>query len=280
MLVVLAVTAWRRQAALPTLGLPIRLLRLRLRSKAVGSDLDLSPIPEAAIDPQDVPGLTARPVADQTQRSIDFYASERVPASLIAGSAIASMFAYPLEPGDSALVALAKHAYMTLATLSFCNSLVAVFAASAAIVRLSGSRFEPLAKDPVSLLYRETPVFFLAVRAHFLTGVLCFAGALSIKMFAAFGDGTPAFSRAMLCMVLSSLLFMVSLYNQTLVHFRDFGALWWAYIRVLVSRMLTKSSVTGKRGGIFAISSFALAVYSIAETLRILLYYALRSRTG
>jgi hypothetical protein len=109
---------------------------------------------------------------DQTSEAIGFFGSERTPATLFAGSAITILFAFPLKHGEPEDICFYKRAYVVLVTMSFCNSLVSVIAASLAITRLLGHNHDAKARDALSMMLREYPLFFLACRAHFLTGVL------------------------------------------------------------------------------------------------------------
>lgn len=42
---------------------------------------------------------------------------------------------------------------------------------------------------------REYPLYFMAVRAHFITGLLFFAGGLAIRMYIEYRSGCSRFAR-------------------------------------------------------------------------------------
>lgn len=174
-------------------------------------------IDESIIDREDTPGITPRELKDQTRESIEYFASERVPSALIAGATLGVLFAYPLAQTDAPLRALSKRIYMLLATGSLCNTLLSVFSSSLAIVRLLGHEHEPMAKDPLVMMLREVPLFFLAVRAHYLTGLLLFVAALTVRIFTDYAQGSPTFAKALVCLVGSTLSFMLAMYNTHLV---------------------------------------------------------------
>jgi hypothetical protein len=145
--------------------------------------------------------------------------------------------AVPVCAGEAPFVALSKRVYMLFATASLCNTLVSVFSASLAIVRLLGHEHEPNAKDPLQMMLREVPLLFLAVRVHYMTGLLLFVGALSVRMFTDYFPGSPTFAKGLVCLTGASLAFMLALYNSTLIHFNSFTQMWVSYIRVLCARM-------------------------------------------
>ncbi|KAJ1495343.1 hypothetical protein T484DRAFT_1925697, partial [Baffinella frigidus] len=134
---------------------------------------------------------------------------------------------------DPPHLAIAKRVYILLSCLAFCNEIIAVFAASLGIARLIGNEHNPYARSALVMMLRECRLYFLAVRAHFLTGLLCFACALSIRMWATYYDGCVLMARAMTCLLAGAALFMLALFNHSLIHFHSFGEMWVQYIREL-----------------------------------------------
>lgn len=165
---------------------------------------------------------------------------------------------YPLVSGDLPFSALSKRVYMLLATASLCNTLLSVFAASLAIVRLLGHEHEPMAKDPLVMMLREVPLFFLAVRAHYLTGLLLFVAALSVRIFTDYFIGSPTFAKGLVCLVGATLSFMLAMYNTHLIHFKSYGDLWLQYLRVLGARLRNRTPTLGKPAGPLAFTAVAL----------------------
>jgi hypothetical protein len=151
---------------------------------------------------------------------------------------------------------------MLLATTSLCNNLLAVFAASIAIVRLLGHEHEPMAKDPLVMMLRETPLLFLAVRVHFLTGLLAFVGALSVRMFTDYYQTSPIFAKGLVCLTGSTLAFMLALYNSQLIHFNSLWHMWVTYARCVVARLSNAPSI-GRPSGPLAFGSAGLLLASI-----------------
>jgi hypothetical protein len=234
-------------------------------------DAELQVIPESVIDREDVPGVTVRELKDQTRDSIEYFASERVPSALIAGATLGILFAYPLSVSDVPFAALSKRLYMLFVTTSLCNTLISVFAASLAIVRLLGHEHEPMAKDALIMMLRETPMWFLAVRVHYMTGLLSFVGALSVRMFTDYLPGSPTFAKGLVCLTGATLTFMLALYNSTLIHFNSFLSMWVNYIRVIIARFSERTPTAGKPAGPLAFSAvgmLAAAFYFFALSFR------------
>lgn len=220
-------------------------------------------LPASVLEREDKIGVTVRELKDQTREAIEYFGTERVPAALIAGATLGMLFAYPLARGDAPLAALSKRIYMLLATTSICNTLCSVFAASLAIVRLLGHEHEPMAKDPLVMMLREVPLFFLAVRVHYLTGLLTFVSALAVRMFTDYLPGSPTFAKGLVCLCCATLLYMLALFNSTLIHFASFGHLWGQYARVLVARLQSRATAHGRAAGPVAWTAAALLCASI-----------------
>lgn len=220
-----------------------------------------------------IPGLDRAPDgvpnSDQTDAAINFFSSERTPAALIAGSALSILYAFPLTDSDAPDIAVSKRLYLVLANLAFLHALIAVFAASLAITRLLSRGHDAMARDPLVMMLRETPIYFMGVRSHFLTSLLCFVGALTLRMWTEYSKKTPRFARALLCLSGSSLAFMIALYNMTLVHFSSFPHLWYCYLRCLFERCINRKPKVGKPAGVMAIAAIVLAVVSAVDLFAI-----------
>ncbi|KAG8470799.1 hypothetical protein KFE25_009220 [Diacronema lutheri] len=210
---------------------------------------------------------------DQTSESVGFFGSERTPAALMAGSAITILFAFPLRHGDDEASAFLKRTYLALAASSFCHSLITVFVSSLAITRLLSKQHDAMARDPLVMMLREYPLFFLSVRVHFLTGVLCFVGAITLRVYVEVGRESPLLARALLCMTGSSLSYMLCLYNMTLVNFRHFGHLWWCYARIVFERFVVRAPEHGKPAGVLGAVALVLACASLVDFVRVVAHY-------
>ncbi|KAG8458795.1 hypothetical protein KFE25_005222 [Diacronema lutheri] len=202
-----------------------------------------------------------RELADQTGASVEYFASERVPSALIASATLGILFAYPFEPAEARLAALPKRLYTLLCTTSLCNSLLAVFASSLAIVRLSGHAHEPRASEPLTMMLREVPLLFLAVRAHYLSGLLLFVAALGVRVLVDFSHGAPAFAKGLACLLGAALAAMGSLFNTSLTRtarYDSFAHMWRGYCAVLLARLRDRSPALGRRAGPCALCALVL----------------------
>lgn len=90
---------------------------------------------------------------------------------------------------DSIQVSAVKRIYAFLAGAALCNSIIAVFVASLAIVRLLSNQHNAFARSAAEMMLREVPLFFLAVRVHYVTAVFCYTAALAARFWLEFRHG-------------------------------------------------------------------------------------------
>jgi hypothetical protein len=117
-----------------------------------------------------------------------------------------------------------------------------------------------MAKDPLVMMLRETPLLFLAVRVHYLTGLLAFVGALSVRMFTDYMPTAPLFAKGLVCLTGSTLTFMLALYNSSLIHFYSLAHMWLQYARCVVARLNSRNASSS--GGPLAFGSAGLLLAS------------------
>ncbi|MGB1602251.1 MAG: hypothetical protein ACPIOQ_56505 [Promethearchaeia archaeon] len=75
---------------------------------------------------------------------------------------------------DSIQVGAVKRIYAFLAGAALCNSIIAVFVASLAILRLLSNQHNAFARSAAEMMLREVPLFFLAVRVHYVAITVAF----------------------------------------------------------------------------------------------------------
>ena len=99
---------------------------------------------------------------------------------------------------DSIQVSAVKRIYAFLAGAALCNSIIAVFVASLAIVRLLSNQHNAFARSAAEMMLREVPLFFLAVRVHYVTAVFSYTAALAARFWLEFRYGaiTVAFPQS------------------------------------------------------------------------------------
>ena len=193
----------------------------------------------------------------RTHEAVAFFNYERLPASFLAGASLSLMFAFPLLATDRPDVQVAKHLYVILACLSFCNNILSVatrsqvvvgtefrpplccnvetplgdscpapsfvvngemecspwgggnwqvFLCSTAIVRLTANKHDGNAQSAIEMMIREIPVHFCGTRAHFLSGLLCFTGALSMRLWATYNNASDALAKGMTALLGSAMM--------------------------------------------------------------------------
>mmetsp|Transcript_22642 Transcript_22642/g.55885 ORF Transcript_22642/g.55885 Transcript_22642/m.55885 type:complete len:279 (+) Transcript_22642:85-921(+) len=215
--------------------------------------------------------------SNQTGEAISFFNSERVPAVLIAGAALSVLFAFPISHGEDLSLGFAKRLYITLCCSAFCNELICVFSSSLAIARLLTKKHNPMAQNAAEMMLREYPLYFMAVRTHFLTGLLCFAGSLSIRMWAEYHTGCWRFARAMLLLLGATCAFMLSLFNTSLTHFSSLGDLWVKYVTTIFRTLQDKGAGPV---AIIACLMFAWSAYEIVFILGHMGYASMMAKTA
>jgi len=222
------------------------------------------------VDDERKDGVTPQ---DQTAEAINFFGNERTPAALIAGSALSIMYAFPLQKSDASDIAFIKRLYLLLATCAFLNGLIAVYTSSLAITRLLAKVHNPISRDALVMMLRETPIYYLGARAHFLTSLLCFVAALTLRMWAEYSEQTPRFARALVCLCGACLAYQLALYNMTLVHFHSFFHLWYCYLRCLFEHTFTRKPKVGKSAGFSGLLALVLIAIAMVDLLHIGTYY-------
>ncbi|KAJ1634953.1 hypothetical protein T492DRAFT_970279 [Pavlovales sp. CCMP2436] len=238
-----------------------------LRAAAVGG----------ATEPSVVP-MPTRPPSDQTEAALGFFASQQTPAALVAGATLGVLFVFPLTAHDGVQVQLMKRAYILLTSFSFCNAIFSKISQAATVAARN-----LYLKTGCHYIYCDDlnlPQFsyVLAARAHFLTGLIAFAGALSIRMSLESSMGCPVFSRAMVSMVGSCVLLMLSLYNRSLVYFNNLGHVWVEYIKALSIKLFTETDSSGRQRLSFSPCAFAglaflaLSLHDLGSNLHYILW--------
>ena len=81
-----------------------------------------------------------------------------------------------------------------------------VFLCSTAIVRLTANKHDGNAQSAIEMMIREIPVHFCGTRAHFLSGLLCFTGALSMRLWATYNNASDALAKGMTALLGSAMM--------------------------------------------------------------------------
>jgi hypothetical protein len=140
----------------------------------------------------------------------------RVPAALVAATALSAAFALPpLDAVDSPAVALCKRLYLLASVGSFMSSMLTVALATSALVQLNerDSGRDSAAENLEDFISRSGFEMgrerWVAVNAHFILGVVALCGAVGLRCYVAFADRT--FGRIAAMIVASGALTAISL---------------------------------------------------------------------
>ena len=166
--------------------------------------------------------------------AITFFTSERTPAALVAGMALSMLFSMPLKQDEGHLRSFAKRVYVALSCSSLCHEMVSVFASSLAIVQILKERRDFAADCPMTMMMQEYPLYFLAVRTHFISGLLCFVGSIAVRMWIEYSSGCNKFAKAMTYLLGATMVFMLSLFNTSLLCSESLGSMWVKYATAMV----------------------------------------------
>lgn len=139
----------------------------------------------------------------------------RVPAALVAGTALAGAFALPPTADDTVLTGVSKRLYLLFSIASFMSSMVTVALATSALVELNerDSGRDSTAENLEDFISRSSVQLgrerWAAVNAHFTAGVMWLCCAVGLRCYTAFAD--RAFGRIAAMIVASGALIALSL---------------------------------------------------------------------
>ena len=161
-----------------------------------------------------------------------FFGNVRVPAALLAGAALGQLWASPdnkqratwLQPAFSVAVALTV----------LCELLVVLISTAASTHLLTGA-FDPMATSTMAFLLREMELHWVACRFNFFGGLICFVGALALRVWAAF----PGHLGSGLALIFAATgLHFIAFFNKTIVNY-SYGilGLGWRYVTLLVPKL-------------------------------------------
>jgi hypothetical protein len=129
---------------------------------------------------------TATP-ADYTSTAINYFSSVRIPASMIAGSALASLFSLTQKTKNtevqnrSTLLTIVLILYHLLALSSLLLSLNTIITCTAAASSLMFGCDNPIATSPYALMKREYEFEFLMTRWSFYMSLFTLLGAIASR---------------------------------------------------------------------------------------------------
>jgi hypothetical protein len=125
--------------------------------------------------------------ADYTSTAINYFSSVRIPASMIAGSALASLFSLTQRTKNteaqnrSTLLTIVLIMYHLLALSSLLLSLNTIITCTAAASSLMFGCDNPIASSPYALMKREYEFEFLMTRWSFYMSLFTLLGAIASR---------------------------------------------------------------------------------------------------
>jgi carbonic anhydrase/acetyltransferase-like protein (isoleucine patch superfamily) len=194
---------------------------------------------------------------DYTGAAVALFGNIRIPAALIAGASAGAAFAMPaLVVNEGLQFGTAKRLYSMLMMGSLSSQIVAVVVSTLAVTALS-TRSYALTSSVQELLSKEVDLEWVAVRWHFLTGILFFLVAIGLRAWITIS--CPIISKGALGLIVSATLLCMA-FIQDMESYADgvlsgFGSL--RYVRLLVQR------ITQKKRPLFALAMGVSAMTSL-----------------
>jgi hypothetical protein len=215
-------------------------------------------------------------MADYTATAITYFTSIRVPAALIAGSALAALFSLAdkarmgREGATSRRQGVVLLAYHIFALFALVLSLNVVVTATATSNMLLLGTANPMAASAYQFLKREVEYEFALTRVSFHTGVLSFLGCIACRALLEFDLLKKERTRPALLVIftMSSLLFhLFSFVNQRLVCWPNLPMMAIAVFKMYIGRAIVTRNPA-------ALASVATLIGAIGTTISLLLQSA------
>mmetsp|Transcript_19715 Transcript_19715/g.19819 ORF Transcript_19715/g.19819 Transcript_19715/m.19819 type:complete len:223 (-) Transcript_19715:84-752(-) len=148
------------------------------------------------------------------------FGSYRIPAMLVAGAAYGGMFALPLNADDSMLAQISKRTYILIGIITVVSELITTITATLSIDKISfrGSSTDKmlLTKSLEDFMSENMDLEWTALQANFILGLLGFTTMCGMRAWLCLG--CPKFAKASLLLVVSAVIFMSALIDETLQH--------------------------------------------------------------
>jgi hypothetical protein len=189
-------------------------------------------------------------LADYSASAISFFSSIRIPAALIAGSSLATVFSNAEAFQDAETKESSGRGdawqnrlevwYRACALLAFLLSLNVVFTATATSTALLLGMKDPMARSAYELLRREVDFEFTSTRWSFFAALLSFVAAVAARMcaeFHLFQRGRRWRSAGGLLLAhLSLWLHLLSVANRSLLSWPHVGSMTLDLLRLLMKQ--------------------------------------------
>ena len=128
-------------------------------------------------------GTAAVALANHASAGASFFTNMRTPAALLAAGALKDAFVMQGDAKGDHRWRLLVSAYAFLMVVSFGMEMSTVFKCTVSSTRLLGGGYDPMAESVVAMLTREFEWEYVSVRMQFVTGVLAFLFAQSLRVY-------------------------------------------------------------------------------------------------
>lgn len=176
---------------------------------------------------------------DCTGAAVTFFSNIRVPATLVAATALKETFQLQSVPRDiasSRVWRMLRRSYLLLMLFSFTEEMSCVFISTSAMMMLqSGIAGDTHANSLVEMLVREMEYEYVSVRHHFITGVLSLMVAQGLRARQALRF-QPSLARAAMFGIISAAASLLTYSNTRTITYGGYVGMAWRFL-VLHTRL-------------------------------------------
>jgi hypothetical protein len=148
----------------------------------------------------------------------NLFGNVRIPAALFAGASAGAAFALPITPSVGVRLGLVQRLYSLLMMGALSYQILAVVVSTLAVASLA-TRKCPLTASVGALLQQEYELEWVAVRFHFLCGLIMFITGIGLRAWIAIA--CPVIAKAALGVILSSAALCVAFIQDVEQHQAD-----------------------------------------------------------
>jgi lysylphosphatidylglycerol synthetase-like protein (DUF2156 family) len=190
--------------------------------------------------------------ADYTSTAINYFSSVRIPASMIAGSALSALFSLAGKARDSeaknrtqreTIVLIIYHVFALASLLLSLNTIVTATAAAASL--MFGVE-NPIASSPFELMKREFEFDFLMTRWSFYMSLFSLLGAIASRALIEFEllQADRIRSAVLVISAFAGLFFhLLSFVNERIFYYNNLTEMTWDVLSMWYRRSIAGSGV-------------------------------------
>jgi hypothetical protein len=204
--------------------------------------------PLAAISSAFAPAIATAATTDtltnQVGMALGFFNNVRIPATLLAGSALGALFVQ-LPDTNCKYSRLLRVLYLAFAASTVALELSCVFMSTTMSVRLLAGHFNPMAASAVDFLRREFEFEYIAVRLSFFTGILSFFGFIGFRLWLTFIEKQPYIAKALVFFLLAIASYFGAFWRHTVVNYGGYFSMLARLIKLYCTDFLPKQPFSG-----------------------------------